>query len=457
MSPAPLHLGGFAEESLRTPAERTHYLDARGPIQKGDVEMKCGTSAGAVSSFLLAIVLAAPGIVRADAVADWNAITVQATITGARPGPTGVLDIAMVQAAIYDAVQAIEGEYEPYAIEIPGAAGSPVAAAGRAAHDVLVNRFPAQAAALGATLHQYLIDHGISSTDAGIAVGKAAAAGIISLRRGDRSFPTSPPPAFLGGTDPGDWRPTPPGNAAMFAPWLGAVRPFTLRRPSQFRAVRPPALNSPKYTRSYNEVKSLGAMNGSSRAHHQTDLAHFWNLAYHLVWNQVLRDLAAAHVTTISESSRLFALADMVMADAIITAWDSKLHYAFWRPITAIREGDDDTNPLTEGDESWTPLVNSPAYPDYTSGANNISAAAARALALFFGTNKMTFDITTTNTGPTVVDTRTYHSFSEVLDDVVDARIYEGIHFRFADVVARRQGEYIAQWAYGRLFRPVDE
>ena len=147
----------------------------------------------------------------------------------------------------------------------------------------------------------------------------------------------------------------------------------------------------------------------------------------------------------------------MAMADAFITCWDSKVHYVFWRPITAIREGDERRQPRHPRRRDWTPLVATPPYPDHTSGANNVTAAATRALSLFFGTNDMTFDITTTNTGPTLVDTRTYHKFSEVRHDVVEARILEGIHFRFADSAGRRQGERIAQWAHSHFFRPVDE
>jgi hypothetical protein len=406
---------------------------------------------------VLAFILAAPTSVHADAVADWNAIAIQATITGARPGPTAFLDIAVVQAAVYDAVQAIEGQYQPYAVEIAGATGSPVAAAATAAHHVLVNRFPAQAASLDQTYEQYLIDEGISMSDPGVSVGAAAAAGIISLRAGDGSFPVPGPPPFTGGTDPGEWRPTPPANAPMLGPWVAALKPFTLRNSSQFRAQPPPALNSLEYARAYREVKRLGAINSSFRTDDQTDLAHFWALNYLTVWNQVVRELAAAHVGTISDSSRLFALVDIAMADAFITAWDSKVHYVFWRPITAIREGDNDGNPSTAGDETWTPLVTTPPYPDYSSGANNVTAAATRALSLFFGTNEMTFDVTTTNTGPTLEDTRTYHAFSEVRHHVVEARILEGIHFRFADSAARRQGERIAAWAYTHFFRPVDE
>jgi hypothetical protein len=156
--------------------------------------------------------------------------------------------------------------------------------------------------------------------------------------------------------------------------------------------------------------------------------------------NQVLRDVAAAHVDNIAESARLFALADMAIADAQITAWDSKNFYVFWRPITAIQEGDDDGNAQTAGDPTWQPLIVTPPYPDYTSGANNVTSALVTTLALFFGRDQMTFSVTTTNTGATMQDTRTYSRFSEVADEVVNARIYEGIHFRFADEAARKQG-----------------
>jgi hypothetical protein len=415
----------------------------------------------------LAILLAAPASARADAVSDWNAIAVQAIITAcpaptcvpaipARPGPTGVLDVAMVQAAVYDAVQAIERDFEPYSVEIPGASGSPVAAAAKAAHDVLVNRFPWQSGALDIIYNQYLADHGLAQNDPGVAVGATAAAGIIALRDNDGSFPVPPPPPFNGGTDPCVWRPTPPGFASMLVPWLGSVTPFVLTSPSQFRAHPPPALTSPEYTRDYNEVKRLGSLNSSDRDDDQTDLAHFWNSNYVVLLNRLLRDIAGAHVNNISESSRLFALAEMSMADAVITAWDSKVHYVFWRPITAIQEGNNDGNPRTIGDANWLPLITTPPYPDHTSGANNITAAATRTLALIFG-NEVSFSITTTNPGPTVDDTRDYNRFSDVQEEVVNARIYEGIHWRFADEAARKQGKHVAQWAFSHFLRPLDE
>jgi hypothetical protein len=406
---------------------------------------------------IVAIMLATPASARADAVSDWNAIAVQTTITGARPGPTGFLDVAVVQAAVYDAVQAIEGRFEPYYVEIPGASGSPVAAAAKAAHDVLVNRFPAQTAALDLTYQQYLLNHGLSETDPGVAVGAKAAAAIIALRACDGSFPVPPPPPFIGGTNPGQWRPTPPGFAPMLAPWLGNVTPFTLTRPSQFRAEPPPALTSRQYARDYNEVKALGALNNSTRTPAQTDLAQFWAANYTVLLNQVLRDIAGANVDDIAESARLFALADMSIADALITAWNSKNYYVFWRPVTAIQEGNNDGNPRTLGDASWLPLVVTPPYPDHTSGANNVTNALMTTLALFFGRDRMTFLVTTTNTGPTIQDTRTYHRFSDVAQDVVDARIYEGIHFRFADEAARKQGGQVARWTFNNFLRPLDD
>ena len=398
-----------------------------------------------------ALILALPTSVRADAVTDWNAIAVTATgVAPGRPGPSMVLDMAAVHGAIYDAVQAIERDYEPYCTDIPGASGRTDAAAAKAAHDVLVDRFPSQTMALGMIYQNYLVTHGISPMDAGIPVGTAAAACMNALRENDGSFPTMFPP-FFGVNEIGSWFSTVP----MAAPWLGFVTPYTMRSPSQFRPKPPPDLDSPEYTRAYNEVKSMGALTGSDRDADQTELANFWNLGYPGVWQRVLRDISIAHVNNISDSSRLFVLATMSEADSLIAAWDSKSAYNFWRPSMAIQQGDLDPNPKTDGDPAWQPFVANPPYADYTSGANNISAAATRALSLFFDTNEFTFTITTTNTGPTNVDTRTYHKFSEVRDEVVEARIYEGIHFRFADEKARKQGEHIAQWAHGHYFQPT--
>ena len=319
---------------------------------------------------------------------------------------------------------------------------------------MLASRFPAQAASLDATYQQYLLDHGLAATDPGVQVGAAAAAGIVALRASDGSFPEPAPPPFMGGTEPGVWRPTLPGNLPMAVRWLGNVTPFTLTGPSQFGAAPPPALTSDQYVQDYNEVKAMGALDNSARTPEQTDLAQFWAANYLVLWNQALRDIAAAHVDHIADSARLFALADMAIADALITSWASKNQHTFWRPITAIREGNTG-DPRTVGDPSWMPLTTTPNYPDYTSGANNFTAAATGILALFFGRDDMTFSVTTTNPGPTSQDTRSYSRFSEAAQDVVDARIYEGIHFRFADEAARKQGNQVASWAFANFLRPL--
>lgn len=393
--------------------------------------------------------------VKADVVSDWNAIAVQAAVTAARPGGSGTLDVAMVHAAIYDAVQAIEEDYETYLVDIPNASGSPIAAAAKAAHDVLVNRFPTQATALDTAYANYLMANGIPPNDPGVAVGAKAAAAIIASRACDGSFPTAPEP-FIGGTGIGQWRPTPPANSAMNpGPWQGVVAPFTLTRPSQFRSPPPPKVTSRQYATDYNEVKSLGALNNSTRTAAQTDQAQFYAGNFLVMMNAVVRHLSDTQVQSISESSRLFALTSMASADAIITVWNDKAHYNFWRPITAIQNGHLDGNSRTTGDPTWNSLIASPPYPDYSSGANGLASSTMRALENYFGNDEIKFSITTTNTGPTTQDTRSFTSFSAAAQEVVDARVLLGIHFRFADEASRTIGYRVADHVFRNYFQQV--
>ena len=390
----------------------------------------------------------------ADAVTDWNTKTVAYSASAGRPGPTWVLDVAVVQLAVYDAVQSIEGDYQLYCGGLSGASGSTTAAAARAARDVLVNRFPSQSAAIIADYNAYVA--GIDPADPGFGVGSAAAQCIIAMRTGDGSFPAGWPP-YTGpaNPEPGDWRPAASGPWTFS--WLPDITPFTMRSGDQFRAGPPPKLTSPEYTRAYNEVKSLGSLNNSDRTPEQTDLAHFWNGNFPGQLNKLARDLSASQGLNVSESSRLLALVTVSIADSAIAAWDCKREYNFWRPIHAIQFGDDDGNPKTEGDPTWTPLYGTPPYSDHTSGANSFVAAATRAMSLFFDTNEMGFQIATTNPGPTSQDIRSYSKFSQVRDEVEDARIFEGLHFRSADSDARKASEHIAQWVHSHFFRPVKE
>ena len=415
-------------------------------------------------SFVIALALA-PVQAHADAVSDWNVYALQriGAEVPAHPTPLVFVDMAIVQVAVYDAVQAIEKQYKPYYVQIPGASGSPAAATAKAARDVLISLLPNQSMTIDNDYKLYLSSHGISDMDPGIAVGATAAAGIIALRANDGRNPPGQVP-FVGGTAIGQWRPTPsfqPGAPASFSPmvlpWIAKVTPFALKSGDQFRASPPPRLDSHEYTEAYNEVKALGARFNSSRTAAQTQLANFWNTNYPVLWNRAARDLADSNGLSIGDNARLSALVNMSMADAAITAWDSKVTFVAWRPVTAIRSGDEDTNPDTEADPNWEPLINTPNYPDHTSGANNATAAATRAMSLFFGTNEMTFVVRTTNTVAGTPPTITYNKFSDAQEDVVNSRIWEGIHFRFADEDARKQGRNVAQWVFGHFLKPIDE
>ena len=215
------------------------------------------------------------------------------------------------------------------------------------------------------------------------------------------------------------------------------------------------ALTSERYKKDYNEVKMLGALLNSARTAEQTDLAYFYNDNIFAQWNRALRAISAKHIRRIGDNARLFALANVATADAVIACWDSKKYYAFWRPLTAIREGDNDPNPQTAGDVNWQPLVNTPNYPDYTSGVNNVTAAMTRTLSLFFGRDWMTFEVT--SLAPNVVQkTRTYKRFSDAVRDTVDARVYLGIHFRFADEAGRTQGTRVAEWTFNHFLLPIE-
>lgn len=402
------------------------------------------------------LVLGVPGFAGADAVTEWNEIAA-ASVAAGRPGPIGQMDLALVAAAGHDAVQAIERRFEPYYAEVPRAGGSRSAAYAAATHGVLVTFYPSQSATLDASLASYLANNGLTG-DPGVAVGQAVAARIATLRRLN---PNPLPPPYVGSAVTGQWRPTnsylpgaPPAFAPMATPWMGSFDPLTMTGPARFRAPPPPELTSMRYAIDYQEVKEKGALTGSTRTPEETDLAYFWTDNFAVQWNRAMRAVATNYVYKIGDRARLFALANLAGADALITSWDSKTHYNFWRPVTAINEGDSDGNPLTAGDPAWQSLVNNPNYPDYTSGANNISAAMLRTMALFFNRDRLDFEVTS-NAANVVQRTRSYRRFSQAAQDVVDARVLLGIHFRFADTAARKQGGQVAEWVFDHFLLPV--
>jgi hypothetical protein len=392
-----------------------------------------------------------------DSVVYWNNAAGTYILVPAR-GPAGMLDYAKMHLAIHDAVQAYEDRYEPYCVDIANASGDPDAAVAAAAHGVLVSLFSTQAAAIDLDYQNYLFNNGLIG-NAGIGVGEQAAKCIVTLRANDGAFP-NPSPTFFGGTEPGQWRPTTVTNppTSMFAPWFGAVTPFALTSPKQLRpAPGPPDLRSGLYVRDYNEVKDLGSLNSTLRTQEQTELAIFFSDNFLTMIQRMLRGFADDNVTDLGDNARMFALAEMAAADALISAWESKTHYNFWRPITAIREGENDGNPRTAGDPAWTPFLATPPYPEYTSGANNLINSIMRTLEHIFRTERITFTVESKAAGAVNggFNFRTYDRFSDMAHDVIDARIYQGIHFRFGDEVAYRQGQHSADWAFSHFLRPL--
>ena len=475
----PTHLGDDISivNSINVPTRKTdpHVLRSTasyvGLIPKGDTQIRSRrtkTFGGKTmkhrnrSLILFAIVtavgifIALPTTIRADVISDWNVIGIQETIAAGRPGGSPAIDIATMHAAMYDAVQAIEQDYDPYrVVDVPNTAGaSPIAAAAKAARDVLVYRFPLRADAINTLYINYLVANNIDPADPGIAVGAYVAGKLLAYRACDGSLPI-PAPTFIGGTGIGQWRPTPTAFSPMNpGEYLGQVTPFFMTRPTQFRSDPPPAVTSTHYARDYQEVKLYGAKIGSLRTPEQTDLANFWaGNTFAAIYSGV-RGVAAANVDNVSASSRLFALVAMSQADTIIGVWDNKFHYNYWRPFTAIRNGDVDGNPATEGDATWESLILNPPYPDYTSGANGVSSSAMYSMEHLLETDNIEFAMTTTNTGPTNQDTRNYTSFSQAIQEVVDARVLLGIHFRFADEASRELGKNVAKWGFKNYLRP---
>jgi PAP2 superfamily len=392
---------------------------------------------------------------RADVVTDWSLITINTVLAGPPvAGPGRLIEFSMVHIAMHDAVQAIQKRFETYSPGITPTTGSVIAAAAKAARDVLVNRFSAQQATLDAAYSAYLTAHQIAANDPGLAAGAQAAAAIIQGRAGDGAYPV-PAPIFMGGTGPGQWRPTVFDAAGAPAPmavaWMATAKPFTVLHSSQFFVGGPPRLTSSRYTRDYNEVKALGRNVGSTRTPEQTAIATFHSGNTVVLWNQTLRALAEQYVNNVGDSARLFALVNMAMADAAMSAWQSKIQYNVWRPDTAIQLGETDGNRHTVGDPTWRPLFANPNYPDYTSGANVLAGSATETLRLFFRTDRVNFSMV----GPT--SSRFFTRFSDASKEVVEARMYMGIHFRFADEVARSQGIRVGRWAYTHALKSLTD
>jgi hypothetical protein len=334
---------------------------------------------------------------------------------------------------------------------------------------VLIGLFQGQQAALKPVYDAYiegLADVPAGSRAAGVAVGEAAAEAMLTSRQNDGRNPPGPFP-FVFGTDPGEWRLAPPQGGIVAvdgAPWVGGVRPFMVPDVEMLRTDPPNAVTSGAYTEDYNEVKELGSLNSTKRTADETEAAIFWQDHGFAIWNRVMRSLATSST---ADNARMFAMADLAAADAAIGCWDSKYYYNYWRPITAIREGDNDGNPATEGDPGWTPLFDpsvavsgaklvTPGFPDHPSGHGCGSSAILHSLQDFFGTDKVTFTATSNKCSPAPCTARTFDRFSNALKEIIDARVWGGIHFRTADVAGAVLGKKVAHWERKHYFQPVD-
>jgi hypothetical protein len=406
-----------------------------------------------VSAVLILTVGTAPA--HADVVTDWNVAALNAIRANRTPPPQASRALAILHASIYDAVNGISRRHAAYLVpsRVPASA-SKDAAADAAAHWVLVTLFPANAPAfndLYATMLAALPESPQKS--AGIAWGAFVAQQILAWRSGDGSDVVIDPPGRVG---PGSWVSTPPAFAPYLLPQWGMVTPFAMPGSAAMRPSGPPDLDTEKYADDYNEVKAMGVAVGSARTPEQDLIAQFWADGAGTEtppghWNSIARDLGAALRTTMEENARLFALLNIAMADAAICAWDAKYAYDFWRPVTAIRNGDIDGNATTEGDPSWTSFIATPPFPDYLSGHSTFSGAAATILGMFYGTDDVAF---TTGSDFLPGVSRTFPSFSAAATEAALSRLYGGIHFRSANEDGLTAGVAIGQWTFAHYMQP---
>jgi hypothetical protein len=404
---------------------------------------------------VLALAAASPAVASAhdpssgDVVRDWN--------DAARSQPFGnplrlARILAIMHAAQHDAVNGARPRYETYASTLRTPGADPVAAAAAAAHEVLAAFFPANQAALDNRLAESLAavpDR--HAEDAGVALGRATADIVLQARADDgynTTDPFSPTPA------PGIWEPTPPAFAPMLEPQFQNVTPFTLRDRTQFLPDPPPSLTSRGYTRDYDEIKRVGQDTSPARTPDETHIAHFWAEPSPSGWSRVANLVSARYRYDLHRTARLQALLNMAMADGFIAGWYQKRHFAFWRPVTAIRKAGIDGNPSTAPDPSWLSLRPTPPLPDYPSTHSLLGGVAAEILRRFSGSDSFTFCMTSTTSTPPGTE-RCWDSFTQAELENAESRVLAGFHFRFAIDTGVHVGRKIGRFATRHALRPI--
>jgi hypothetical protein len=389
-------------------------------------------------------------------VIDWNQVLLSLVNTpGAQPSniqPTR--NFAILHAAIYDAVNSIDRTHEPYVISIRAPRGaSETAAADAAAHAALVGLYPAQQSSLDAAYTAELAKVATGpAKDEGIRLGQQVATDLLAIRANDGSSVIPPP--FIAGTNPGNYRPTPPNlPTPVFTTW-GRVTPFVLDSGDQFRPAPPPALTSDAYAASINEVESLGSATSTTRTPEQTQIGQFWSPPIQNFWNQVAQSVALSNHSDLPTTARLFAALNLSFADSVIAFYDAKYTYQLWRPVTAVRLADTDGNPNTVADPNWLPLGgNTAADPSYPGAHSTISAAGADVLAGFYG-DKQHFSL---NSPALPGVTRSFSSFSAAAEEAGLSRIYAGQHTRLDHVAGLALGRDVAGFVLHNSLLPAND
>ena len=420
---------------------------------------------------------AAPVVAATNPVTDWNLTAVNTLTT--LPGPAGgappasQISMGMVQGAVYDAVNAITPKHHrPYLLKRRFAAtASKDAAVATAAYMVLSNivstvpasiSFPTRASVLQSLASQYAASLSAIPDSPfktkGVAAGNAAAEAMIAAREGDGRFG---PSQWVPNSAPGHWQPliNPATGQPILdpTPWVGGVKPFLMQSSSQFRTAGPLALGSAAYAAEFNEVKTLGSINSAVRTTTQTYIARWWQSTPVASWNAVARDLIGRDEVNIADSARLLAMMNLSAADAGINCWNDKYYWDFWRPWNAIPRAAEDGNPATTAEAGWTALITAP-YPDHPSGHNCNDGAHVGVLRMFFGdVIEGGYQITSASTflAPTDPKTRTFGSFSQALAELIEARIWAGLHYRTADVQGQQLGRNVVNYMAANYFQPV--
>ena len=398
---------------------------------------------------LAAAVLTVPARACAqNAIFEWNEIATQFIVVGSQSPVQQTRLMAIVHVAMHDAVSGITGEYEQY-LAGPAPAGlSPEAAAIGAAHRALQGALK-DPEGLATRFAASLAAHGLTATDPGVMYGRSVADRLLELRQNDGASVAAYAFVPEEAGELGVWAPL--GTQTSLLPGWGSVTPFVLRSAAQFRPDPPPALDSEQYARDYNEVMQVGAAASLTRTTEQQQIAQFWRASPTALWNPLLRRALVARGDDLSSAARVMALFYLAASDASVACWEAKYVYNFWRPQVAIARGHEDGNDGTVGVPGWRPLIDTPPHPDYISGHTANSGAMAFVLRSIFGNEPGYVIEARSSTAPGFV--RHWETFSEGVDEVIDARVYSGIHFRTADVAGARLGRQVAQFVLTHALR----